>query len=74
VAGSIIDPELVRATLHNFGINAVIHAGALHKPQVATHAASNSFPSTYRARSICSRRRLSRAPRWTALCSPRRRR
>jgi UDP-glucose 4-epimerase len=41
VVGSIADRELVRTTMHNFGIDAVIHAGALHKPQVATHAASD---------------------------------
>src|SRR5262245_6780138 len=40
VVGSVADRELVRATMHNFGITAVVHAGALHKPHVATHPPS----------------------------------
>jgi len=38
IVGSIEDRALVRATMRGFGVEAVIHAGALHKPQVATHA------------------------------------
>jgi nucleoside-diphosphate-sugar epimerase len=41
VVGSIVDRELVRTTMRNFAITAVVHAGALHKPQVATHAPSD---------------------------------
>jgi UDP-glucose 4-epimerase len=40
VVGSIVDRDLVRATIRDFGIGAVIHAGALHKPNVATHERS----------------------------------
>lgn len=38
IVGSIVDRNLVRATMRGFDVQAVIHAGALHKPQVATHA------------------------------------
>lgn len=41
VVGSIVDRELVRTTMRDFAITAVVHAGALHKPQVATHASSD---------------------------------
>jgi UDP-glucose 4-epimerase len=34
VVGSVVDRDRVRATIHDFAIEAVIHAGALHKPQV----------------------------------------
>ena len=40
VVGSIVDRELVRAMLHEYDIDAIVHAGALHKPQVATHEPS----------------------------------
>ncbi|HTO83104.1 MAG TPA: NAD(P)-dependent oxidoreductase [Methylomirabilota bacterium] len=40
VVGSIADRDLVRRTMRDFGIEAVIHAGARHKPHVATHPAS----------------------------------
>jgi UDP-glucose 4-epimerase len=40
VVGSIVDRDLVRATIREFGIDAVIHSAALHKPHVETHAAS----------------------------------
>jgi nucleoside-diphosphate-sugar epimerase len=36
VVGSIVDRQLVRTTMCDFGIDAVIHAGALHKPHVDT--------------------------------------
>ncbi|MEQ1506613.1 MAG: NAD(P)-dependent oxidoreductase [Myxococcota bacterium] len=36
--GSASDRSLVRAVLREEQIDAVVHAGALHKPQVATHA------------------------------------
>jgi len=38
VVGSIVDRDLVRATLRDFAIDAIVHAGARHKPQVETHA------------------------------------
>jgi UDP-glucose 4-epimerase len=41
VVGSIVDRELVRATIRDFGIDAIVHAGALHKPHVATHERSS---------------------------------
>ena len=37
VLGSAADGELVQRTLQHHGITAIVHAGALHKPQVATH-------------------------------------
>lgn len=37
IVGSIADRALVRAALRDFAIEAVIHAGALHKPNIATH-------------------------------------
>ena len=40
VVGSIVDRDLVRVTMRDFGIEAVIHSGALHKPHVATHERS----------------------------------
>jgi UDP-glucose 4-epimerase len=40
VVGSIADRDLVRETMRDFQVEAVIHAGARHKPHVQTHAAS----------------------------------
>jgi UDP-glucose 4-epimerase len=37
IVGSIADRGLVRAALRDFAIEAIIHAGALHKPNIATH-------------------------------------
>ncbi|MEZ4236458.1 MAG: NAD(P)-dependent oxidoreductase [Myxococcota bacterium] len=37
VVGSVADRPLVRRTLRAHDVAAVVHAGALHKPQVATH-------------------------------------
>jgi UDP-glucose 4-epimerase len=37
VVGSVADAELVRAAVRDHGIEAVVHAGALHKPNLATH-------------------------------------
>lgn len=37
IVGSITERGLVRAAMRDFGIEAVIHAGALHKPHVETH-------------------------------------
>jgi UDP-glucose 4-epimerase len=41
ITGSIADQALVEDVLARHGIEAVIHAAALHKPHVATHAASD---------------------------------
>jgi UDP-glucose 4-epimerase len=41
VVGSITDAALVRATIHDRGIEAVIHAATLHKPHVATRSAAD---------------------------------
>jgi UDP-glucose 4-epimerase len=37
VVGSIVDRDLVRTTMRQFAIDAIVHAGALHKPHIATH-------------------------------------
>jgi UDP-glucose 4-epimerase len=37
VVGSVADPLLVRDTVRTGRVQAVIHAGALHKPNIATH-------------------------------------
>ena len=37
VVGSVADADLLRATIRDHGIQAVLHAGALHKPNLATH-------------------------------------
>jgi UDP-glucose 4-epimerase len=41
IVGSIVDRELVRRTIRDFGVDAVVHAGALHKPHVATRERSD---------------------------------
>ena len=41
VVGSIVDRDLLRATMREFAIEAIVDAGALHKPHVATHERSN---------------------------------
>jgi UDP-glucose 4-epimerase len=38
VVGSVTDPDLVRQTVRDHGIQAVVHAGALHKPNLKTHS------------------------------------
>jgi UDP-glucose 4-epimerase len=40
VVGSIVDRGLVRAAMRDFAVEAVVHAGARHKPHVETHARS----------------------------------
>lgn len=40
IVGSVADRALVRSALRDNGIQGIIHAGALHKPNVATHPAS----------------------------------
>jgi UDP-glucose 4-epimerase len=41
VVGSIADRALVRAAIRDFAVEAVIHSGALHKPNVETHERSD---------------------------------
>jgi UDP-glucose 4-epimerase len=41
IVGSIADRELVRRTMREFEIEAVVHSGALHKPHVETHERSD---------------------------------
>ena len=41
IVGSIVDRALVRAAIRDRRIEAVIHAGAVHKPHVATHERSD---------------------------------
>jgi UDP-glucose 4-epimerase len=41
IVGSVADRALVRAAIRDFQVEAVIHAGALHKPNIATHAQSD---------------------------------
>lgn len=41
VVGSITDRALVFKTVLGRGIEAIVHAGALHKPNIATHAAKD---------------------------------
>jgi UDP-glucose 4-epimerase len=38
VVGSVADADLVRRTMREHAIQAVVHAGALHKPNIATHS------------------------------------
>jgi UDP-glucose 4-epimerase len=38
VVGSVADAHLVRTTILDHGVQAVVHAGALHKPNVVTHS------------------------------------
>jgi UDP-glucose 4-epimerase len=38
VVGSVADAALVRRTIRDHAIQAVVHAGALHKPNIATHS------------------------------------
>jgi UDP-glucose 4-epimerase len=41
VVGSIAEAALVRATIQDHGIEAVVHAGALHKPNIVSHTPSD---------------------------------
>jgi UDP-glucose 4-epimerase len=41
IVGSIADRQLVRRTMREFEIEAVVHSGALHKPHVETHSRSD---------------------------------
>ena len=39
--GTIVDRDLVHRAVREHGIEAIIHAGALHKPHIATHSQSD---------------------------------
>jgi UDP-glucose 4-epimerase len=41
VVGSAADADLVRRTIRDQRVEAVVHAGALHKPNLATHSATD---------------------------------
>jgi UDP-glucose 4-epimerase len=41
VVGSVDDRELVRATIRGLEIDAIVHAGARHKPNIETHRPSD---------------------------------
>jgi UDP-glucose 4-epimerase len=45
IVGSIADRELIRSTIRDFQVNAVIHSGALHKPNIETHETSAFLPA-----------------------------
>jgi len=40
VVGSIVDRQLVSTTIRDFEVHAIIHSGALHKPDIETHPRS----------------------------------
>ncbi|AGA29318.1 NAD-dependent epimerase/dehydratase family protein [Singulisphaera acidiphila] len=41
VLGSVTDPDLIRRTIRSHGVEAIIHAGALHKPNIETHSTTD---------------------------------
>src|SRR3984957_1294083 len=41
IVGSVADRELVRSTMRDFQVHAVIHSGGLHKPNIETHETSS---------------------------------
>ena len=41
IVGSVDDRELVRRTIRDLGVDAIVHAGARHKPNIETHRASD---------------------------------
>ena len=41
IVGPIDDRELVRATIRDLGLDAIVHAGARHKPNIETHRPSD---------------------------------
>src|SRR5258708_5858376 len=41
VVGSIDDRGLIRSTIRDFGVDAIVHAGALHQPHIETHRPSD---------------------------------
>jgi hypothetical protein len=60
VIGTVADRALIDRVFGERGIEAVIHGGALHKPDIVRYPARRSSTSTSAARSICSRRRSRR--------------
>jgi UDP-glucose 4-epimerase len=48
VVGSVADADLVRRTVLGQGVRAVVHAGALHKPNIATHAPADFVAANVR--------------------------
>ena len=70
VIGSVADRALVDRVFGEHGIEAVIHAGALHKPDIARYPRAGLLRrQCRRARATCSKRRWRRAT--TASSSPR---
>ena len=41
IVGSVVDRDLVHATIRDFRVDAIIHTGALHKPDIETTARSD---------------------------------
>lgn len=41
ILGSVADRELVRRAIHDCEVDAIVHAAALHKPNIRTHQASD---------------------------------
>jgi UDP-glucose 4-epimerase len=41
IVGSVADRELVRRAIRDCEVDAIVHAGALHKPNIGTHRASD---------------------------------
>jgi UDP-glucose 4-epimerase len=41
IVGSVADRALVRAAIRDFDVEAIVHAAALHKPNIETHARSD---------------------------------
>ncbi len=41
IVGTIADRETVRRAIGEHGIEAIVHSGALHKPNIATHTATD---------------------------------
>src|SRR5262252_8042374 len=41
IVGSVTDRELVHLAIRECGIDSIIHAGALHKPNIETHRPSD---------------------------------
>jgi len=41
IVGTVADRDTVRRAIGEHGIQAIVHSGALHKPQIATHTATN---------------------------------
>ena len=68
VIGSVADRSLVFQTVAHYGIEAVIHAGALHKPDIVRNPRQAFITPTSPARSTCWKRQSRPATRVS--CSP----